>query len=363
MEQRRAIRAAVLALAAVAIGVPGLVAAGSEEDETAYLGVLLREETGLERGGARVTRVMDGSPAEAAGIREDDVIVGFGDRVVRGPAGLTEALHARRPGEAVSVTVVRDGREDTLQVKLGSRADLAPGFAPPTWVPAPEGESPYDPEAWKEWQQELQRNLQDHGRRLQERQYRFAPNVFWGRPKLGVQLVETTPELREHLGGSEDAGVLVSKVLSGTPAARAGIEVGDLIVSIAGEEVSTSSELVDALRDRDGQAFDVEVVRGGRRLTLAVELPEPEELTIPSGPRAALPTPAPPAPPALTAAPSVPAARCTPAPPAPPALTAAPSVPAARSTPAPPAPPAPPARTAPPPPPVPHAPVESKALV
>ena len=46
------------------------------------------------------------------------------------------------------------------------------------------------------------------------------PNKSWvfrwgSRPKLGVQLVATTPELREHLGGGRDRGVLVGKVMSG----------------------------------------------------------------------------------------------------------------------------------------------------
>ena len=43
------------------------------------------------------------------------------------------------------------------------------------------------------------------------------------RPLLGVQIVETTPELRAHLGGSADAGILVGKVMDEMPAKEAGM--------------------------------------------------------------------------------------------------------------------------------------------
>ena len=116
--------------------------------------------------------------------------------------------------------------------------------------------------------------------------------INWGRPKLGVQLVETTPELREHLGGGEDEGVLVSVVLAGTPAARAGIAVGDLIVSVDGAPVAAVDELREALDDKDGKTFAVEVVRDHRRLSLEVTITEPEDFR-PTGPQASLRGPAP----------------------------------------------------------------------
>ena len=107
------------------------------------------------------------------------------------------------------------------------------------------------------------------------------------RPLLGVQLVEATGELREFLGGNAEEGVLVSKVLSGSPAMDAGILVGDLIVGVSGESVADVDDLRDALDGRRGDTFDVDVIRDHRELSLAVTIPEPEEdETI--GPRAGL---------------------------------------------------------------------------
>jgi putative serine protease PepD len=71
--------------------------------------------------GVKLTGVRAGSPAEQAGIRGGDVIVKMGDRDVADLQGLTDALRAHRPGDAVSVTVLRDGRELTVTVTLGTR--------------------------------------------------------------------------------------------------------------------------------------------------------------------------------------------------------------------------------------------------
>jgi len=123
-------------------------------------------------------------------------------------------------------------------------------------------------------------------KRLSDLKTYMEPLTWWGhKPSLGVQLVETTPELREHLGGTEEAGVLVSKILSGMPAQKAGLLVGDLIVSVDGEPVASSNDLILALRDKVGETFDVEIVRNSRTRTLEVTIPEPET-DRPTGPRA-----------------------------------------------------------------------------
>jgi serine protease Do len=277
------------------------------EDDGAYLGVRLREETEHPEGGARVTHVVDGSPADEAGLEEGDIILKFDRHVIRGPAALTEKIHEREPGESVSLTVERDGRERVVDVELGSRGQGL--FAPRAFS--------LDGDDLHLFEQELKERMEGLDERLGEGQWNVLRNYnfAWGRPRLGVQLIETTPELREHLGSDEDTGVLVSKVLAGTPAEHAGIAVGDLIVEVDGDDIGSTGDLVEALSERAGESFGITVLRDGKSQTIDVTLPEVEEAPV-TGPRAYNRWPAP-SPPrnrsarcALSVLPVLPGPRC-----------------------------------------------------
>lgn len=75
----------------------------------------------VERG-VLLSGVGPGSPAETAGLRAGDVIVGLGTHDVADLQGLTDALRAHKPGDTVSVRFLRDGQEQSVTVTLGSRA-------------------------------------------------------------------------------------------------------------------------------------------------------------------------------------------------------------------------------------------------
>jgi hypothetical protein len=69
--------------------------------------------------GVRVAGVIPGGPAERAGFKADDVIVRIGDVAIREPDDLLRVLGERKPDEEVEVTVMRQGRTETLRVRLG----------------------------------------------------------------------------------------------------------------------------------------------------------------------------------------------------------------------------------------------------
>jgi len=93
------------------------------------------------------------------------------------------------------------------------------------------------------------------------------------RPWLGAKLQPVTPEIAESLALKRPAGALVSSVVAGSPAARAGLKSGDLIVGIDGQSVDDPNafDYRFATKSLGGQAT-LGVVRGGRETPLIVAL-------------------------------------------------------------------------------------------
>lgn len=99
---------------------------------------------------------------------------------------------------------------------------------------------------------------------------------------LGVSLTDLSPELREHFGAGDDAGVLVSAVADGSPAAKAGVRVGDVIVSLDGKDVESSWDLRRGLKDKKGgEAARLDVVRNRSRQSLVATVAERELKRLP----------------------------------------------------------------------------------
>ncbi len=295
---------------------PSVVYVGPEAAHLPYLGVKVEEETEYSEGGARVTQVVDESPAEKAGIEVGDIIVGFDGKPIRGPVAMTKQLHTRQPGDKIKLTIVRDGRERKLEAELADRTESWRAYS--VAVEPIEGLGIVAPEIDERVRERLERiqgfstpHVFARGDCEEDEDCGVFGLYLGQRPRLGVELVETTPELNEHLGNPDGTGVLVSKVLRGLPAEHAGIQVGDLIVGVGGESIAGVSDLRRALRERAGESFEIELIRDGSRVEVGVTLPEPDDeeakgprahyLRAPRAPERA--APAPPAPAALPAPP------------------------------------------------------------
>lgn len=106
---------------------------------------------------------------------------------------------------------------------------------------------------------------------------------------LGVLIQDVTRELAESFGMNKPAGALVSKVLPDSPAGKAGIQAGDVIVSFNSQDIDLSSELPPLVGSAPvGSDVPVVVIRKGEKLNLKVplgELPAPEELALSGDPQ------------------------------------------------------------------------------
>lgn len=92
---------------------------------------------------------------------------------------------------------------------------------------------------------------------------------------LGIQSLPLTLALQRQYNLSRSEGVLVAGVQQGSPASQAGLQEGDIIAGIAGNEVSGQADLYSVLRDRrPGDEVEIQVVREGEKQTLSITLGE-----------------------------------------------------------------------------------------
>jgi S1-C subfamily serine protease len=92
------------------------------------------------------------------------------------------------------------------------------------------------------------------------------------RGRIGLQIQPMTPELREHMKAPREAGVLVVRVEEGSPAARAGVRVGDVVTRAGDEAVAAPHDLIARVaRAPEGEKLTLGLVRDGKRLEVEVE--------------------------------------------------------------------------------------------
>ena len=104
---------------------------------------------------------------------------------------------------------------------------------------------------------------------------------------LGVLIQDVTKELAESFGMDRPHGALVAKVLPDSPAAKAGLEVGDVVVAYDGNDVETSSDLPPMVGSTTvGSKVPLDIIRRGKKLTLTIQiakLPEQQQVASEGG--------------------------------------------------------------------------------
>ncbi|MDX2231943.1 MAG: HhoA/HhoB/HtrA family serine endopeptidase [Leptolyngbyaceae cyanobacterium bins.349] len=92
-------------------------------------------------------------------------------------------------------------------------------------------------------------------------------------PYLGIQMVDLTPAIRKEINQNQDfklkinrdEGVLIVRVMDGSPAAQAGIQQGDIIQKVAGQSVKTAGDVQAVVEaSRIGEAIALEIIRNGQ---------------------------------------------------------------------------------------------------
>ena len=177
-----------------------------------YLGIELAEITpdlqeafGTEKG-ALVNSVKPHLPAEEAGIKRGDVIVAVDGKTVESTSEVVRLVSAKEPGSTVKLTVLRNGKEMTLNAKLADRSQYVLKEASET---------------------------EEHGGKSEE------PNER----KLGISVDDLTPEVLDKLDlPDETKGVLVTRVSRVSEGFEKGLGEGDVITEVNRVPIKTVSE-------------------------------------------------------------------------------------------------------------------------
>src|SRR5687768_12939429 len=94
-----------------------------------------------------------------------------------------------------------------------------------------------------------------------------------GKGRLGATVMGLTPELRTHFGSTSQSGMLVGSVEPGSPAAEAGVRVGDVIVEVNGRHVDAVDDIRSAMaKSKKGDTVEIDVLRERKALTLKATL-------------------------------------------------------------------------------------------
>ena len=186
--------------------------------------------------GALVARVMAGSPAEESGIKAGDILLSFNGETLATSGSLPPLVGSVDPGQIVPLRVMRDSESIDFKVEIGVLDESATETAAVVPIPKP-ALPPTD-----------------------------AP--------LGLVVRSLTDQQRRDLRVLS-GGVMVEQVFGG-PAVGAGIRSGDVVLSLAGQEVDSPERFADVVRRlTPGTTVPMLVSRDGAPSFLPLEVPLP----------------------------------------------------------------------------------------
>ncbi|NNF43287.1 MAG: DegQ family serine endoprotease [Phycisphaerales bacterium] len=176
--------------------------------------------------GVLIADVLANGPALDAGIKAGDIVTAVNGKPVATPTELVNAVATSDPGTRVNLAIERNGRSKKIAVVLGER-------------PGPQ---------------------------------RLAANANPSRVtgEYGVAVETLNDELANRLGTDTTKGVVITRVMPDSPAARAGLRTGEIILEIAGERVENAQDFTRVLGDQaDDRAVRLRVEsRGGVRFVM-----------------------------------------------------------------------------------------------
>src|SRR5690606_29183546 len=219
-----------------------------------FLGVT----TSTHEKGASIEAVTPNSPADAAGLEKDDIITKVESDKIQGPGDLTKAITARKKGDKVKISFLRDGKKKNAQATIGE-TEKSRVFTFTT--PGQGSKSIIVPRA--------------RGEKLPPA-IDFGPNFNWdqngfrnfslsSKPKLGIKIQDT----------EDESGVKLLEVESGSLSEKAGLKKDDILISMDHKEIKTTDDARQALiNTKEKSSYPVKVKRDGVVKDFTINVPK-----------------------------------------------------------------------------------------
>jgi len=236
--------------------------------ERGWLGVSIEEN---EEGKVGIIAIEKESPAELAKLKEGDIVLKIEREEVASTKMLAKEIRKRKPGKTITLKIERNGKEIDVKVKLGEysekyvRIELESKF--PRLFFAPKlPKPPVVPKLPKL-------------RKLPKPPEPPEPKMFsWGlehRKYIGIYLEEINRELSEYFGVKKGRGLLVAKITKDSPAEKAGLKVGDVIIKADGIRTERARDLTRVIQDKEkGERIKLELLRNKKVRSVEVEIEE-----------------------------------------------------------------------------------------
>jgi serine protease Do len=166
-------------------------------------------------GGALVSHVIKGEPADKAGLRPGDIIAAVNGKSVKSASDVVNEVGLLKPNTNVALTIYRDGKKNSITVQIKSYVAQNKSAGQATSVPA------------------------------------VAEN-------LGMLLEKITPELTEKFNLESKQGTVVAQVIYGSLAAQAGIRPGDAILDCNNKRVQNPGDVASCIKNSKQTLFRIE---------------------------------------------------------------------------------------------------------
>ncbi len=233
--------------------------------ERGWLGVSIEENEEVK---VEIIAIEKESPAELAKLKEEDVILKIEREEIASTTMLVKEIRKRKPFKTITLRIERDGKEKDVKVKLGEyseknvRLELAYKFPRLFLLPKPAA-VPELPAL---------RKLPKPPEPPETRIFNWS---FGNRKYIGIYLEEINRELSEYFGVKEGRGLLVAKITKDSPAEKAGLKVGDVIIKADGIRTERARDLTGVIQDKEkGKRIKLELLRNKKVKSIEVEIEE-----------------------------------------------------------------------------------------